>query len=286
MPKLKPNVVIDPSTYRRYKVVYLPDGRVEFVEVLPPRTARGSGSGNGNTAPQAPEPYAIPDIDPAFKARLSSVLTDNKYDRQLARRKSGKLSMQGLWRVSTGANNVFSQKLARQGKHYNVVLLVDQSGSMMGNRLKFAAAAALFLGRHFEAIDIDYSVIGFASEAAVYKSLDKPQGDWEELALELLNPEDEKVGGGTDIAAGLAKTLEQLNHQSGKHLVIVLTDGDTEHPSEVRRIIHGNSPRIEFLGVGLNHSCEVIADNIRIDYMAQLQPSILKWLQTKIRRGV
>lgn len=57
-------------------------------------------------------------------------MTDNSYDRQVKGRKRGKLDMKSLYKVPMKAENVFTLKEARKNKNYNVILLIDQSGSM------------------------------------------------------------------------------------------------------------------------------------------------------------
>lgn len=236
----------------------------------------GQGVGGGNTAPTPTDnQQELPAIVSGFKHRLTSVLTDNKYDRRIPKRKRGKLHMAGLWRVDTGAANVFSQKQARKGKNYSVVLLVDNSGSMGGGRMVMANKVANFLGVHFEALEIDFSVISFDHKAEVVKRFS-----------DKLKPINIEARGQTYMLRGLMASLEQLKTVSGQQLVIVISDGATAQAVECTHLVKAN-PSIKFFGVGIGgEQCEVIPQHKAVDDVTQLQPVILEWLKQNIKRGV
>lgn len=257
-----------------------------------------------------PEPGLL---NPAFKQRLSSVLTDNKYDRRLPKRRRGKLAMQGLWRVEAGAANVFSQKQARRGKHYNVVLVVDDSGSMSdwgnpGGEIKAAIRAdrykypttdvqelagryrirridkavdcAIFLATHFQELDIDFSVISYGSRSALVKPLGQA------ITPEKLRASFKARSGSTIMLPALKLALEQLKRADGRSLVIVIGDGDTDEPDKIKRLIQAN-PQLEFFGVGIaGADMAVIPEHAAVADLDKLQPEILRWLGRKIKRGV
>lgn len=107
--------------------------------------------------------------DPAFRARLSSIMLDNKYDRRLRGRTRGKLDMTRLFKAPTLAKNLFTQKQSRKGKAYNVILLVDESGSMCGGKAAAAAECATFLCHILDGININTCVIGFNQNVMINK---------------------------------------------------------------------------------------------------------------------
>jgi Mg-chelatase subunit ChlD len=220
-------------------------------------------------------------LDDVFKAKLQSVLTDNMYLRHLPKRKRGKLDMHNLWRGSVGATNLFTQKQARKGRHYNVVLLIDKSGSMAGTNLRQATETAIFLGKHFEAIGIDFSIIGFATNAEILKPINEKISKATEQAL---LGDRRGLGGGTDMFEGLKLAVQQLKGQKGQSLVIVISDGQTANPKEVRAILHANTD-IKAFGVGIGTPITVVPQNELIRDIDQLKPVILNWLAQNIRRG-
>lgn len=247
---------------------------------------QASGAGTGGSAEKSnnrADRFDLQEVSlkAGFKSSLASVLIDNKFDRRLPKRKRGKLAMQGLWRVQTGASNVFSQKLARKGKNYSVVFLVDVSGSMHGQAMLSAAETASFLGKHFEANDIEFSVIGFNDQTYMFKTFDDKFADIK-LQKDIINA----VNGGTQMLKGLKEAVKQLSNSTGGRLVIVLSDGNTDSKAECRRLVNSNSD-INFFGVGIEGAnCDVIPQHSAVANLGDLQQVILHWLKQNIRRGV
>lgn len=94
----------------------------------------------------------------AFQKALASVMLDNKYDRFVKNRKTGKLDTRGLYKINT-SNKLFKKREARQNKHYAVSLVVDVSSSMSGQKIEFAAEAASKLSHHLGMIGIHHNVV-------------------------------------------------------------------------------------------------------------------------------
>lgn len=108
--------------------------------------------------------------DATFQKKLMSVLTDNKYDRFIGGKRSGKLDTKRLFKISN-SDRIFKKKQERQGKHYSVSLLVDCSGSMCsGNRIEKACELAKSLTVHFQKAGVDLEVIGFNTFEHTIKS--------------------------------------------------------------------------------------------------------------------
>jgi cobalamin biosynthesis protein CobT len=175
--------------------------------------------------------------DPAFHARLKSIMLDNKYDRRLRGRPRGKLDMTKLYKVPTHSRSVFTQKQARKGKQYNIVLLVDESGSMVdGSKSTIAAECAVFLAKAFEGLNLNLSIIGFNQSITVIKEFDKSV-DLNHVynAIRTMN-----FGYGyiynNDYDA-LNRAYHMLNKApSGKNIVIMLSDGEPASTEDVQYI--------------------------------------------------
>lgn len=106
--------------------------------------------------------------DVTFKQALQSVMLDNKYDRFVKNRKSGKLDTKGLHRIET-TSKLFKRREARKNKHYAVSLVVDCSGSMMGDKMRMAAESAAKLSHHLSKIGISHNIVSFATHAIEIK---------------------------------------------------------------------------------------------------------------------
>lgn len=98
--------------------------------------------------------------DVTFQKMLASVMLDNKYDRFVKNRKTGKLDTKSLYKINT-SDKLFKRREARKNKHYSVLLLVDTSGSMSGSKLTMASEAADRLSMHLSQIGIENAVYSF-----------------------------------------------------------------------------------------------------------------------------
>lgn len=112
--------------------------------------------------------------DIAFQKLLSSVMLDNKYDRYVKNRKTGKLDTKSLYKVNT-SNKLFKRREERKNKHYAISLVVDCSGSMGGDKIKVAANSAQKLSYHLYKIGIPHNVIVFHAGVFEIKTFDAKQ---------------------------------------------------------------------------------------------------------------
>ena len=176
--------------------------------------------------------YEPPEVDTAFAKQLQSVLLDNKYDRLLPRRKRGKLDDKNLSRVAVGSVNIFKQKQARKGKSYNVVLLVDVSGSMYGDKIEQASQTAVFLAANFEHLNINLEVIAFNHFVAKLKGWnDKLEARELHAVLNDMVAGKHKSGAtyNNDLDA-IAYAYKELTRQQaetgGTNLLVLISDGN------------------------------------------------------------
>lgn len=106
--------------------------------------------------------------DITFQKALASVMLDNKYDRFVKNRRTGKLDTRSLFKIETSAK-LFKRREARKNKDYAVSLVVDVSGSMSGPKIKAASWAAGKLSWHLSRMAIPHNVVVFATHAAEAK---------------------------------------------------------------------------------------------------------------------
>lgn len=99
--------------------------------------------------------------DVTFGKALASVMLDNKYDRFVKNRRTGKLDTKGLHRIDT-STKLFKRREARKNKHYAVSLVVDCSGSMSGSKIEMAAEAAQKMSHHLSLIGIPHNIVTFS----------------------------------------------------------------------------------------------------------------------------
>lgn len=99
-----------------------------------------------------------------FCNRLASLLHDNRNDRFVSRKRTGKLDFKRLSRVAY-SDKLFKKKQERKGKNYNLSILVDASGSMAGSRI-IAAADAM------KKVILASAKVGLNTEIAAFNSCD------------------------------------------------------------------------------------------------------------------
>jgi len=142
-----------------------------------------------------------------FYQKIGSVMKDNKFDREVTGYRSGALDTNRLYKSQLNSDRLFKRKQERQNKKYNVVLLIDESGSMseeMGDswnrvhwsimwdyyrdstsdemrnggqrltRMEVAADLASLMVSGLEKNNIDFAVVGFNGEVKIHKPFDKP----------------------------------------------------------------------------------------------------------------
>lgn len=109
--------------------------------------------------------------DITFSKLLSSVMLDNKYDRFVKNRRTGKLNTTSLYKVNT-SSRLFKRREARKNKNYAVSLVVDCSGSMAGSKLQMAASCAAKLSHHLAKIGIPHNVVLFNAGVEQIKKFD------------------------------------------------------------------------------------------------------------------
>lgn len=137
--------------------------------------------------------------DVTFAKSLSSVMLDNKYDRFVKNRRSGKLDTRGLYRINTSAR-LFKRREERKNKHYAVSLVVDCSGSMGGTKIEMAAESAKKLSYHLSKMEIPHNIIIFHGTVEELKPMNKKYD--EAIDLKILG----EVGQGR-MASELQRTM-------------------------------------------------------------------------------
>lgn len=121
----------------------------------------------------------------SYYQRIGSVMLDNKYDRTTANHRSGTLGKK-LYKVTYGSTRVFDRREERKNKHYWVVIVVDESGSMHGScypstkypndkvqsKIKVAAQSISHIANALEKHSISFAVVGFNQFIRIHKSFD------------------------------------------------------------------------------------------------------------------
>ncbi len=142
----------------------------------------------------------------------------------------------------------------------NLCLAIDRSSSMRGDKLRAVKMALLSLIKRLQPGDV-LSVVAFDNRAEVIVRAEARQiPDVMIAAVESLNER-----GGTEIGAGMAKALEELDRFARQSMVshlILLTDGETygdeERCLELAQKARENGIAITALGIGTEWNEELL----------------------------
>lgn len=224
-------------------------------------------------------PFDIPPLDHAFRARLSSIMTDNKYDRRLKGRTRGSIDLTRLHKVPTGSTSVFTRKEARKGKNYNVVLVLDQSGSM-DDQIEVASSAIIEMAKAFDGL-VDLAILGFHDNVFVHKYFEAKLTNYTLAYKEMVA----RCDGGTDDFEALKRAYEMLNGRQGNNLVIFMTDGQGHDTQTMHHLVKANESLATTIGVGIGITASSIPDNVTASSSKELKKKLVDIIGRKIKRG-
>ena len=137
---------------------------------------------------------------------------------------------------------------ASQVSGKDVTLVIDRSGSMSGPPLEQACAAAELVVRRLRAGD-RVNVIAFDHAVDPLFASPQPAGAARHAALQFIGRI--RAGGGTNIAAALGAALRAQNGGHEPHIVLFLTDGQSDSEAALR-VAAGDrgDARVFTLGLG------------------------------------
>lgn len=267
------------------------DGEIQSQQVNSPADTPEDKPKPDGSPPVPPKPIS----DQVFRQQLSSIMTDNKFDRIVKNRRRGKLDMTRLPKVQTGSQSVFTQKQARKNKEYNVVIVVDESGSMRDEgKREVAGEAIAFLAAHMDNL-VDLAVVGFNSRLRVHKEFGvRVPGN---LAMDIIH----STTGATNSYEALERAYKMLAGKPGNNMVLFMSDGspgssghrcgecggDYEHHDNLENIqkFVRSHTEITTIGFGIKYGAREIPDNVTINNLEELKPRLLEQLQRTIQRG-
>jgi hypothetical protein len=262
--------------------------------------------------------------DQVFQARLRNVMKDNAFDRRVRGRKRGKLDMKSLYKVPAKVENVFTLKEARKNKHYNVILLVDQSGSMFSlprrgsqeyhlerqriiNNYNAGRIPSHLAQQQIEQLGQGHRLIDIAADCAAFlaKSLDRVDVKYAVIGYDSgsrwhkkldQSATDDKLkkikydivhtaGGGTTLTPPLKKAYAELRKTPEyQNIVICISDGSPWDDDTARHFVKGNERIADFIDIGIAHK-PIMANGIQIEDIEELKPLLIRELKHRIKRG-
>lgn len=221
--------------------------------------------------------------DKTFLQKLASIMKDNNSHRHQRGRLRGKLDMKSLHKIPTGARSVFQQRDGHNGKRYNVVMVIDESGSMADDdRMRTAANTAAFLAHHFDKLGINLAIVGFSSETRVRKNFDTKMSA---MAIQSVLIDD-MMGDGTDDTTGLKHGFDMFKgREDEENILIFMGDGDGGVRAYNHTLVRRRQNVAQAFGFGIETQAQNLPNMYQVDDLETLKPAVLTALQMVIKRG-
>jgi cobalamin biosynthesis protein CobT len=179
--------------------------------------------------------------------------------------------------ASTEAGNVrpFKQRRDVEGVDSAVVLLIDVSSSMAGDRAQAAIPASIALLETLAAAGVDVCVMAFSSVCSIVKpwamSFRKGMARMHRLKVE---------GGTRDYAALRHAHALLLRHPAQRRVVFSLSDGDGDVTAARAQNISAAALGITTIGVGIRHDVSAVYPQaVRVDNLADLGQVMFKHIK-------
>ena len=107
------------------------------------------------------------DYTSVMRYKLMATLKSLMRSRWSGGKEHGHLDSRRLHKVATGTMHVYKQKVETAKLDTAVMLMIDHSGSMAGQRLQLAAESALVMGDVLHQLNVPFAVAGFSTEHPV-----------------------------------------------------------------------------------------------------------------------
>lgn len=196
----------------------------------------------------------------SLHALLRSILQDNETARYQRPTKRGKIDGKNMYKLlATDNNRIFKRQLQPGKKHYAMSILVDQSGSMSGERIRSAFSTMVILTEVFHKLGIAFEVRGFDYHSRSYKPM------FGAPRREVLGGIIHATGGGTNDHEAIKMIYEDLLKvdPSYKKTVFVVGDGDGRGEYVKSLVNQMEQKQIQVYGVGVGN---VYEDSFRRTY--------------------
>jgi hypothetical protein len=219
--------------------------------------------------------YAPAPVSAKLRTEVRRIFDNSGTSEWSMSRKTGAVHPGAL--ASTAAGNVrpFKQRRDTEGVDSAVVLLVDVSSSMSGDRAMAAVPACAALLETLAAAGVDVAILAFNGVCSIIKPWAMPT----RKALTLLHRL--KIEGGTrDYSALRHAHGLLLRHPAQRRVVFALSDGDGDVGAARAQNISAARLGITTIGVGIRHDVSAVYQQcVRVDDLADLGRVMFKHIK-------
>ncbi len=254
--------------------------------------------------------------------RLQRMIQARSYDRRIPGFRSGKLDGAALHRVPTGDDRVFRRTIRMTTKDVDVQLVVDLSGSMVGDKVELATEVAYAIAMPLDRLGINNQVVGFTTtdmnrithhtKVLEERYHGRPPSRYEPIYMPILKDWDQRFTPDRQIATIMsAKDVRLFNNIDGesieyagrmlwaqpgsRKLMIVLSDGNPsahgnreEQAVHLRRVVRRlEASGTEIFGVGImDESVKRYYKNaVVIHQLDEVLSTVMGVLEAMLMRG-
>ena len=150
---------------------------------------------------------------------------------------------------------IFLRKEVPREKSVEIVMCIDQSGSMYGSKLDYSKEAVILLAEMAKDINLKWGLLSFEHYVKIMKELDQASHDesWKKTFMDL------DPSGGTNDRLALETAVNMLAPRAvEKKIILILTDGegDRKQAEYVKEL--SESSEYIIIGIGVGEGSEFV----------------------------
>ena len=233
----------------------------------------------------------------ALSNRVRRYLLSLKQGRYEGGRRSGKLHRKNAWRSTVFAGSekaqlIHRRKVVKYDLDAAVSVLIDQSGSMGGDRYTHAGASAVLLNNVFARIGIPTEILAFTDTTVplniIHKSFNTKVSD--DKLVDYLDEASQIMSGNSDGESILWAAERLAKRKEKKKILIVLSDGEPAGSGGInidgftKEVVGNLEKRIEVHGIGIQSNTveRYYRSNTVINRADQLEEALISVIKNKV----
>ncbi|MCM8798634.1 MAG: VWA domain-containing protein, partial [Candidatus Omnitrophica bacterium] len=180
----------------------------------------------------------------------------------------------------TGRIDVFKRKITPQEREHKFSLIIDQSGSMGGEKSIYARDAIVFFMETLSRLGIDFNIIGFSDDHWQFKKFGHiPSIFQKEEIINRMEGDISGKWGGTNDLEAVKFAVEEMRKQSAEtRVIIVITDGDGNLKYNKQILDEAEKENIKIIGVGIGPGMAYVVStykySLKVDEFSALPRAI------------
>lgn len=204
-----------------------------------------------NLSPYQRYYYDVVDRVEEIESRLKDAFVPNMHFKWEGGHASGpKVDMTQAMRfelTGQGADNLFQRRIDPTRPDIGIVVLVDRSGSMAGQKIEYAVRASVFSKEIFQRLGVKCAIVGFHDYAEILAPF---EADTQDSAVQDKIMQGLCLQGSTQDAQAVGFSLKLLEAEGIRRgAIVVVSDADSSEGDELKKMVR----TVEDVGVPVIH---------------------------------